>query len=98
MLELIRERIGKNNIISAGTVEQLTLIFKFSKNKANIKIYESNGNYFQIPSNFNKINKIESLYEVNDFEMEKDVQITDISQSNIGLFIINHPFSFYLYN
>ena len=33
----------------------------------------------------------------NDLEMEKVGRIEDISESDIGIHIINHPFSFYLY-
>lgn len=37
------------------------------------------------------------MFDKNDLEMEKEGRIDDISESDIGIHIINHPFSFYLY-
>jgi alpha-glucosidase (family GH31 glycosyl hydrolase) len=63
---------------------------KFAKNKAKIEISDLDEklNEFRIPK---------SLYDFDDFELEDDGVIDNIEQSNIGIHIINHPFSFYLY-
>jgi len=68
------------------------LIFKikFSKNRAKIEISDIDAkvNTWRIPR---------TLYDFNDFELEDDGRVEFSEQSNIGVKIVNHPFSFYLY-
>jgi len=63
---------------------------KFAKNKVKVEIsdLENKINQWDIPKN---------LYDYNDFDLEDDGRIEYLDQSNIGLHIVNHPFSFYLY-
>lgn len=89
-LELKLERVGKNNIIDTETIRNLMFSIKFAKNKAKIEISDLDHklNEFKIPN---------SLYDFNDFELEDDGRIKYLEESNIGIHIVNHPFSFYLY-
>jgi alpha-glucosidase (family GH31 glycosyl hydrolase) len=42
--------------------------------------------------------KLESLYYNNDLDLESENRINNIEESNIGIHINNHPFSFYLFS
>jgi alpha-glucosidase (family GH31 glycosyl hydrolase) len=89
-LELKLERVGKNNLIEAETIRNLLFSIKFAKNKAKIEISDLDQklNEFRIPK---------GLYDFEDFELEDDGRIEYLEQSNIGIHIVNHPFSFYLF-
>lgn len=98
LLELKLERKGITNTIKSETVKNLNLIIKLAKNKARIQISqiseksatESNlSDHFVFPKN---------LLENEDLELENDGRIESLESSNIGIYIVNHPFSFYLYN
>ena len=68
------------------------MIFKFAKNKAKIQIIQKDSKSaktFDFPK---------TMLEDGDMEFEKDGKIDDLSQSNIGVHILNHPFSFYFYS
>jgi alpha-glucosidase (family GH31 glycosyl hydrolase) len=90
LLELKLERVGNSNLIQAETIRNLNFHIKLSKNKARLRIYEQvRGNAkFVFPT---------SLYDSEDLEMASDGKIEDLSESNIGIQIINHPFEFSLY-
>jgi alpha-glucosidase (family GH31 glycosyl hydrolase) len=88
------ERKGKNNEIKSEEIKDVRMIITFSKTKAKIDIRakpkgdpKTNEQYWEIPEN---------LYDSNDFEM-KDGRVSSISESLIGIKILNHPFGFYLF-
>lgn len=88
-LDLKLERVGNLNKIEAEVIRNLKLQIKLAKNKARISIIElgNKENAFIFPN----------LYENADLELESDGKIDSLAQSNIGIHIVNHPFSFYLY-
>jgi alpha-glucosidase (family GH31 glycosyl hydrolase) len=94
-LELKLERKGITNNIKAETVKNLKLIIKLAKNKARIQVTEisddilNSSDHFVFPKN---------LLENEDLEFENDGKIDSLESSNIGVHIVNHPFSFYLYH
>jgi len=40
---------------------------------------------------------LDDLFKSNDLDLEREDRIDDISKSNLGIRVINHPFGFYIY-
>lgn len=80
-------------MIGAETVKEITLEITLAKNRAKIQIKDKDNSV----NNFNVTSS--NLHNYNDFDIDRltEGRIDDLSQSNIGVQINNHPFSFYLY-
>ena len=96
--DLQLERVGRVNNVNSLSLKDLQLSVRFSKNRAYVKINDPNNqnNQFEVPRiSFLKI--IDDLFDSNDLNLEHEDDIDDISQSNLGIRITNHPFGFAIY-
>lgn len=49
-MEIVRERLGKNNPIASETVKEIKIVIIFAKERAKIEIYNANEKIWRIPS------------------------------------------------
>lgn len=87
-LDISLERIGKENVIDSPPIKDLRMFIIFSKNRARIKIFDKEEYPFEIPID---------LLNKEDMNMNTEGKVESLYDSNIGIYIYNHPFTFQLY-